>query len=76
MEPFKNIYNKQFFDGFTKAMDLFGFDAVKNISIQDFQILTPKVKIGESSKFSSEVNRNSKTSVYFYSRKIIWKGCY
>jgi general stress protein 26 len=28
-----------------------------------------------SSKFVSEINNNQKTSVYFYSRKLIWKGC-
>ena len=28
-----------------------------------------------SSKFTAEIKKNSKSSVYFYSRKLIWKGC-
>ena len=28
-----------------------------------------------SSKFAAEISKNPKASVYFYSRKIIWKGC-
>ena len=28
-----------------------------------------------SSKFTAEINKNPKASVYFYSRKFIWKGC-
>ena len=28
-----------------------------------------------SSKFAAEINKNPKASVYFYSRKLIWKGC-
>jgi len=28
-----------------------------------------------SSRFSTEINKNPKASVYFYSRKLIWKGC-
>jgi len=28
-----------------------------------------------SSKFSAEVNKNPKTSVYFYTRGLVWKGC-
>lgn len=28
-----------------------------------------------SSKFAAEVSKNPKSSVYFYSRKLIWKGC-
>jgi general stress protein 26 len=28
-----------------------------------------------SSKFAAEINNNPKASVYFYSRKLIWKGC-
>ena len=28
-----------------------------------------------SSKFTAEINKNPKASVYFYSRKLIWKGC-
>jgi len=28
-----------------------------------------------SSKFAAEIKNNPKASVYFYSRKLIWKGC-
>jgi len=28
-----------------------------------------------SSKFADEINKNPKASVYFYTRKLIWKGC-
>jgi 3-methyladenine DNA glycosylase AlkC len=49
--------------GNTEAMELFGFDAVKNISIQDFQILTPNVKIGKSLEFSFKLLNNSDKKV-------------
>ena len=28
-----------------------------------------------SSKFVSEIEKNEKANVYFYSKKIVWKGC-
>lgn len=28
-----------------------------------------------SSKFVAEISKNSKASVYFYSRRLVWKGC-
>ncbi len=28
-----------------------------------------------SSQFASEIQANSKASVYFYSRRLVWKGC-
>ena len=28
-----------------------------------------------SSKFAAEISKNSKASVYLYTRKLIWKGC-
>lgn len=28
-----------------------------------------------SSKFASEIIKNSKSSVYFYSRRLVWQGC-
>jgi general stress protein 26 len=28
-----------------------------------------------SSKFAAEISKNPKAGVYFYTRKIIWKGC-
>ena len=28
-----------------------------------------------ASKFTAEISNNPKTCVYFYSRKLIWKGC-
>ena len=42
-------------------MELFGFDAIKNINIEDFQILTPKVKMGKSLEFSFKLLNNNKT---------------
>jgi len=29
-----------------------------------------------SSKFANAIKKNSKASVYFYTRRLIWKGCY
>ena len=47
--------------GNAEVLELFGFDVVKNISIQNFQILTPKVKIGNSLEFSFKLwNKNHK----------------
>jgi len=45
--------------GHTEAMKLFGLDAVKNISIEDFQILTPKVKVGNFLEFGFKLLNNS-----------------
>ena len=28
-----------------------------------------------SSKFAAAIQKNTKTSVYFYTRKLVWKGC-
>lgn len=28
-----------------------------------------------SSRFAAEISKNKKASVYFYSRKLVWKGC-
>ena len=51
--------------GNPEVMEIFGFDAVKNISIEDFRILTPKVKIGKSLDFSFKLlnNNNKKTKI-------------
>ena len=47
--------------GNTEALEIFGLDAVKNINIEDFQIITPKVKIGNSLEFCFKlVNSNPK----------------
>jgi 3-methyladenine DNA glycosylase AlkC len=46
--------------GNTKVMEAFGFDAVKSIKIQDFQILTPEVKIGKSLEFCFKLLNNNK----------------
>lgn len=47
--------------GNQEVMELFGFDAVKNISIKNFQIAAPEVKIGDSLEFSFDVlNKNNK----------------
>ena len=47
--------------GNSEVMGIFGFDAVKNISLQDFQISTPKVKIGKSLEFHFKLLNNNKT---------------
>ena len=47
--------------GNKEVMELFGFDAVKNIVIEDFQILTPKVNIGKSLEFSFKLLNHNKT---------------
>jgi len=45
--------------GRPEVMDIFGFDTVKNIRIEDFQILTPKVKIGKALEFGFKLlNKN------------------
>ena len=51
--------------GNKEALAVFGLNAVKNISIEDFQILTPKVKIGNSLEFSFKLlnNNNTKTKI-------------
>jgi hypothetical protein len=52
--------------GNLKALELFGFGAVtKNISVFDFKILTPKVKVGNSLEFSFNLlNKNKeKTNI-------------
>ena len=45
--------------GHTEIMALFGFNDVKNISIEGFQLLTPEVKIGDSLEFSFKLLNNS-----------------
>ena len=49
--------------GNRKVLDLFGFDTIEKIEIQDFQISTPKVKIGESLEFSFKLLNNNKEKV-------------
>jgi len=52
--------------GNPEVMELFGFGSViKNITIEDFQILTPKVKIGKSLEFMFKLlnNNNKKTKI-------------
>jgi 3-methyladenine DNA glycosylase AlkC len=51
--------------GNPEAMELFGFDAIKNIAIEDFHISTPKVKIGKSLEFSFKLlnNNTEKTKI-------------
>lgn len=49
--------------GNSEVMELFGLGSVKNISIDNFQLSTPKVKIGDSLEFSFDlVNNNKKKS--------------
>jgi 3-methyladenine DNA glycosylase AlkC len=45
--------------GHAEAMGVFGFDAVKNINIKDFKIVTPKVKVGEFLEFEFKLLNNS-----------------
>jgi 3-methyladenine DNA glycosylase AlkC len=47
--------------GHAEVMEIFGFGSIiKNIQIEDFQILTPKVKLGKSLEFSFKLlNLNS-----------------
>jgi len=45
--------------GNAEAMEIFGFGTVKNITIKDFKISTPKVKIGESLEFGFKLMNNS-----------------
>jgi len=49
--------------GNADAMEIFGFDAVKNIIIKDFKISTPKVKIGGSLEFGFKLINNSAENV-------------
>jgi 3-methyladenine DNA glycosylase AlkC len=52
--------------GNPEVMELFGFGSVaKNINIKDFQISTPKVKVGDSLEFSFKLlnNNNKKTNI-------------
>ena len=45
--------------GNTEVMELFGLGGVKNISIEDFQLSTPKVKVGDSLEFSFKLLNKS-----------------
>ncbi len=51
--------------GNSEIMELFGLGSVKNISIEDFQISTPKVKVGDSLEFSFNLlnNNNKKNKI-------------
>ncbi|WP_455672223.1 DNA alkylation repair protein [Phocaeicola sp.] len=49
--------------GNQEAFELFGLNTVKNISIQDFQILTPRVNIGKSLEFSFKLLNDNKEKV-------------
>jgi len=46
--------------GNSEVMGLFGFGAAKKIVINDFQILTPKVKIGNSLEFTFKLTNTGK----------------
>ncbi len=46
--------------GNPQIMELFGLGSVKNISIDNFQISTPKVKVGDSLEFSFDLVNNNK----------------
>lgn len=45
--------------GNTEVLGIFGLNAVENISIEDFQISTPKVKVGNSLEFSFKLVNSS-----------------
>ena len=45
--------------GNPETLELFGLNAVKNISIQDFQVLTPKVSIGKALEFSFKISNDN-----------------
>ncbi|MCD7901648.1 MAG: DNA alkylation repair protein [Bacteroides sp.] len=51
--------------GNSEIMELFGLGSVENISIEDFQILTPKVKVGDSLEFRFKLlnSSNQKTKI-------------
>ena len=46
--------------GNPEVLELFGLGGVKNIFIEDFQISTPKVKVGDSLEFSFNLLNNSR----------------
>ncbi|MCL2116475.1 MAG: DNA alkylation repair protein [Methanobrevibacter sp.] len=46
--------------GNSEVMEIFGFGSIKNISIEDFHISTPKVKIGKSLEFNFKLLNNNK----------------
>lgn len=49
--------------GNTEVMELFGLGGVKNIRIEDFQISTSKVKVGDSLEFSFKLLNESDNKV-------------
>lgn len=46
--------------GNSEVLKIFGLDDVKNISIENFQILTPKVQVGDSLEFSFMLLNNNR----------------
>lgn len=48
--------------GHTELMELFGFGSVKNIKIENFSVLTPKVKIGGDLEFEFVLKNKGKTA--------------
>ena len=49
--------------GCSEVMELFGFDSVKNISVEGLKISTPEVKIGDSLEFSFKLLNNSNKKI-------------
>ena len=47
--------------GNSEIMELFGLGTVKNISIDNFQISTPRVKVGNSLEFKFNLSNNNST---------------
>lgn len=46
--------------GNSEVMEIFGFGSINNISVKDFHISTPKVKIGEALEFNFKLLNNNK----------------
>ena len=49
--------------GNSDVMEIFGFQATQNISINDFRILTPKLQIGESLEFDFKLSNKSEKKI-------------
>lgn len=49
--------------GNPEVFEIFGLNAVKNISIRDFQIVTPKVNVGDSLEFKFKLLNDNKEKV-------------
>jgi len=48
--------------GCKEALTLFGVASVENLSVQDFEIITPVVKVGDSLEFQFQINNHNSIS--------------